>query len=226
MVRKLERWVWIGGGLLALNGGMVNSVGLSSIAQQTVSHVTGTTTLFALAVGQGNSEMILRAGALVLAFAAGAALAGMIVKSESLKRGRRYAAALGLEAGLLAVAALVMREHLMPGLLVTTAACGLQNGLASTYSGAILRTTHMTGVITDLGATAGYLLGRAPVDGLRARLHGMLLTAFMGGAIIGGFLYVRIGWRVLFLAAALTASLAILYSVLVRPDPDQQSPTP
>src|SRR5262249_30901391 len=150
---------------------------------------------------QGNLHVLLRAGLFLVTFAGGAALAGLIVRSESLQRGRRYAAALWLEAGLLLLAALLMHLHLIPGLLVATAACGLQNAIASTYSGATLRTTHMTGIVTDLGATLGYRLGGAPVDALRVKLHVMLLSAFIGGALAGGFLYSLMGWRVLLLAA-------------------------
>jgi uncharacterized membrane protein YoaK (UPF0700 family) len=41
-----------------------------------------------------------------------------------------------------------------------SAACGLQNAMVSTYSGAIIRTTHITGTVTDLGAMIGqYLRG-------------------------------------------------------------------
>ncbi|HEY1791509.1 MAG TPA: DUF1275 family protein [Opitutaceae bacterium] len=91
MVRKFERWVWIGGGLLALNGGKINGVGLSGVAKQPVSHVTGTTTFLALAIGNGNLRAVSRAGAFLGTFAAGAALADFIVTSKNLKREGRYA---------------------------------------------------------------------------------------------------------------------------------------
>merc|ERR1719401_1610209 len=35
------------------------------------------------------------------------------------------------------------------------AACGLQNGMATSYSGAVIRTTHVTGIATDIGLICG-----------------------------------------------------------------------
>ena len=34
-------------------------------------------------------------------------------------------------------------------------ACGLQNALTTSYSGAVVRTTHLSGIITDIGNVLG-----------------------------------------------------------------------
>lgn len=34
-------------------------------------------------------------------------------------------------------------------------ACGLQNGIMSSYTGSVIRTTHMTGIVTDIGLIVG-----------------------------------------------------------------------
>lgn len=37
----------------------------------------------------------------------------------------------------------------------TVFSCGLQNGMCTTYSGAVIRTTHVTGTLTDVGLIIG-----------------------------------------------------------------------
>jgi uncharacterized membrane protein YoaK (UPF0700 family) len=213
MIRKLERWVWIAGAALALNGGIINAVGLSCAAHQTISHVTGTTTLVALAFGRGDFATLARLAPLLGAFIGGAVLAGIIVENSALQFGRHYALALWVETGLVAAAAATIGGRTVVALTFAAAACGLQNAIASTYSGAVLRTTHMTGIVTDLGATFGHCLRGCPVDWLRVRLYLTLLGAFIVGAGLGGWLFVAIGFRTFFVAAALTASLAASYSL-------------
>ena len=155
MIRKLDRWAWAGGALLAFNGGLINAVGLSSAARQTISHVTGSTTLFSMAAARGDAGTALFLGSLVLVFACGAALGGLVVGNAPLQFGRRYAAALWAECSLLLASAVTITAHPQAGLALAAAACGLQNAMAGTYTGAAVRTTHMTGIITDLGAAAG-----------------------------------------------------------------------
>jgi hypothetical protein len=41
------------------------------------------------------------------------------------------------------------------GRYLSSAACGLQNALATTDCGAIVRTAHVTGIFTDLGIMMG-----------------------------------------------------------------------
>ena len=44
-------------------------------------------------------------------------------------------------------------------------ACGLQNSMIATYSGSVIRTTHLTGLVSDIGATIAYIeasTGRRP----------------------------------------------------------------
>lgn len=104
MIHKLERWAWLGGMLLAGNAGMVNAVGLQAYAHQAVTHVTGTTSLFSLAVAHGDIAAIENLGWVLASFAAGAAVAGFVIQNAALKLGRRYGVALLIESLLLVAA--------------------------------------------------------------------------------------------------------------------------
>lgn len=212
MIRKLDRWVWIGGALLAANGGVINGVGLSCVAHQTVSHVTGTTTLVSLALAHGDRGALVHFGLILGSFFAGAALGGFVVENSALQLGHRYAAALWIECVLLLAAALTVGAHPSGGLDLAGCACGLQNAMASTYSGATLRTTHMTGIVTDIGAALGHGLRGLKVDWLRVRLYGTLLVSFMAGAVLGARLFSVLSFATLYLPAALTGALALAYS--------------
>ena len=46
-------------------------------------------------------------------------------------------------------------EALSPGAYLVCLACGLQNGMCTTFSGAVIRTTHVTGMLTDIGLIIG-----------------------------------------------------------------------
>ena len=41
---------------------------------------------------------------------------------------------------------------------ISAVTCGLQNGMVSLYSGNVIRTTHVTGTMTDIGVLLGRLL--------------------------------------------------------------------
>src|SRR3546814_11590466 len=85
------------------------------------------------------------------AFVAGAALGGLIVQDSTLRLGRRYGVALSLESLMLLAAIPLFRHQHLAGPLLAAMASGLQNAMATTYSGAIVRTTPLTGIFTDLG---------------------------------------------------------------------------
>lgn len=70
-------------------------------------------------------------------------------------------------------------------------ACGLQNGMCTTFSGAVIRTTHVTGTLTDIGL----ILGQA-IFHVRTRKHIWKLKvlvplygAFYLGGVIGYLFY-------------------------------------
>lgn len=213
MISKLERWAWFGGALLAANAGMVNAVGLQSYAHQAVTHVTGTTSLFSLAVAKADTRALADLGLVLAAFVGGAALGGFIIQHAALRLGRRYGVALFIESLLLVTAAVMMHSHTIVGSYFASAACGLQNAMASTYSGAVLRTTHLSGMFTDLGAALGHFLRGIPVDWIRVRLYAMLIGSFLLGGVAGSLLFAAYGPATLYLPAAFTGTVAASYTV-------------
>jgi uncharacterized membrane protein YoaK (UPF0700 family) len=92
-------------------------------------------------------------------------------------------------------------------------ACGLQNAMATHYSGAVIRTTHVTGIITDLGIAVGLKLRGEPIEARRAGLLLVLLAGFFTGGILGSLGYTWIGFDTLLFPAVLTGVAGAGYFV-------------
>nr|WP_298151182.1 YoaK family protein [uncultured Pseudoxanthomonas sp.] len=211
----LPRWVWIGAVALACVAGMVNVIGYLGFEHQAVSHLTGTTSLLGAAIAQGDLRAIVHLWGMLIAFCAGAMLSGLVIQDQTLKLGRRYGVALALEAVLLLVAIPLFKQQQIWGALLAAMACGLQNAMVTTYSGAAVRTTHLSGMFTDLGIGLGHLLRGMPLPVRRLTLSGLIISGFLGGGVLGAWFYRHWGYDALLAPALLTGSTGIGY-VLYR----------
>ena len=211
MISKLPRWVWSGAWALAFIAGMVNVVGLLGFEHQAVTHLTGTTTLLAAAIAAQDGPAILHFLAILGSFMGGTLFSGYFIQDSTLQLGRRYGVALLLESLLLILAVPLMQRHSMAGLYCAAGACGLQNAMVSTYSGAVVRTTHVSGMFTDLGIFLGHTLRGLPVDERRLRLCFLVISGFLGGGIAGAVAFHHVSYATLYIPAGLTAATALTY---------------
>ncbi len=212
-IARLQPWMMIGGMWLAFLAGIVNASGFLGAEHQGITHLTGTSTLLGIAVGQGDVERMLHFGLLIAAFVGGCAASGALIGDATLRLGRRYGVALAIESVLLFLAARQLGGQGELGMYLASAACGLQNAMASTYSGAVLRTTHFSGTLTDLGIFLGQGLRGLPVDRRRVRLLTALVASFISGAVAGTWLFARWQFHALYLPAAATGLAAVVYTV-------------
>lgn len=216
MISKLPRWVEVGGFWLACMAGAANAVGLLGFEHEAVSHLTGTSTLLGVAVtNQAFAEAAHLVG-IVLAFVLGAAAAGAIVGRVPLQLGGRYGWALLLEAALLGAATLVLMQGSTIGHYLASAACGLQNGMVSSYSGTVVRTTHVSGLFTDLGTMMGASLRGERGNKRQAILYVLLIAGFLLGGAVGAVLFGRAGFLALLFPAVGVLALAGMYWVFLR----------
>ena len=212
MLRQLPRWAWIGGGLLALVAGCINAVGYLCFRHQPITHLTGTSTELGLAIARVDLAEIAHWGLAILSFLAGAMSSGFIVQQRTLQLGRRYGVVLMLESALLFAATPLIAAHHDLGIYLASAACGLQNGMVSTYSGATFRTTHLSGIFTDLGIYLGQRLRGLEVDMLRIHVCVLVASHFIVGAVLGTLGFMWISERVLLIPAALTGLVGLAYA--------------
>jgi uncharacterized membrane protein YoaK (UPF0700 family) len=214
MISKLPKWVELGGFLLAFNAGSINAVGLLGFKHESVSHLSGASTLLAKAAVHSDFANAGHLALIILCFMLGATLSSLIVGNESLRMGRHYGVALFVEALLLVGATLLLKDGSSNGHFLASAACGLQNAMATTYSGAVVRTTHVTGLVTDLGIAIGGILRGEPQVRRKIQLLGALIAGFIFGSGTGAYLFQFYNYNTLLLSAALCFLLSISYRIM------------
>jgi len=97
VISKLPRWVEYGSFVLAFVSGFVNSIGLLSFNHQSISHLSGTTTLLGSGVINSSLSDTIHLALILLSFLVGSAISGYFLNSGSLKLGRNYSRLLTLE---------------------------------------------------------------------------------------------------------------------------------
>ena len=219
------------GGLLAFNAGAINAGGFLLVSMYT-SHMTGFASMLADNLVLGNMKLVLGALGALLAFTAGAATTAVLVHWSRHHWVRsEVALPLLLEAVLLLIFGLMgatltrQTPFAVPlTLLVLAFTMGLQNALVSKISSSQIRTTHMTGVITDLGIELGKMLywnrtssppeSRVRANRIKLRLYCALLGMFITGGLVGalGFKYVGFVWVVPLALGLLAISVPPLYA--------------
>ncbi len=202
---------------LAWVAGYTNLVSLV-VCGHAASHVSGTVSQWGLDVVQGQWQLAILTTFILIAFFAGAVLSGWSAEFGLHRRWRSlYILPMALEAGLLALFAILIEVVATPVsegaalyVLIGTAALamGLQNATITRISGGVVRTTHMTGVLTDLGLESARL-ACAPWHGSRTaavrrsawRRVGLLITllgSFALGAGLGALAHLHYPKLVMF----------------------------
>ncbi len=176
-------WVFAGATLLAGVAGFVN-VALLAFFHVPVSHMTGALSRLSIDVESLDLTDMRLVLSILLGFLVGAMVSGIIIGGRELLPGRRYGVALMLE-GLLLLAATYMLVHGHSlGVPLAAAACGIQNAMASSYYGLILRTTHVTGIVTDLGVMLGHWIRHRQIRTWKLMLLLCIFIGFFSGGVL------------------------------------------
>jgi uncharacterized membrane protein YoaK (UPF0700 family) len=216
------------GRVLAFVAGAVNAGGFLAVGQYT-SHMTGILSSVSDHLVTGQVALAFTALGAVLLFLLGAATSAICINWGRRRQGHsEYATPLILEALLLLVfgfmGAKLEQERLLLLPVTVGLLCyvmGLQNAMITKASRAEIRTTHVTGIVTDIGIELGKLIywnsaGEHPVHGMvradRARLRvlGSLLAMFMLGGAAGAAGFLHIGFLTTVPLAALLLLLALV----------------
>ncbi|MGX6998480.1 YoaK family protein [Caballeronia sp. KNU42] len=191
--RRLGRW-------LAFIAGAANAGGFLAVGQYT-SHMSGIVSALGDNLAVGDFGLVIAGLSSLAAFTTGAATSAILINWGRRRRAQsEYALPLMLEAVLLLVFGLLgsnlenNRFLFVPatvGLLCYV--MGLQNAIITKISKAEIRTTHLTGIVTDIGIELGKLFywnvsesgpGVTAVRADRSRLR--LLASLLGMFFIGG----------------------------------------
>lgn len=215
------------GSYLAFVAGAVNAGGFLAIGRYT-SHLTGIISSIADDAVLGHMMAVTGGLILFFAFLAGAATSAIMINWGERKRiFSKFALPLLLEAVLLLLFGLVganldvYRALAVPFVaLLLSYVMGLQNALLTTISSAQIRTTHMTGLVTDLGIEIGKLLywnramhdktvGKVMADRVKMKGLILILSMFSVGGITGAYGFARIGYISVVPLAAILLLIAL-----------------
>lgn len=216
MISQIPPIVLAFGGLFALVAGIINVVGYLSFEHQAVTHLTGTTTLLGAAVAASDTSQVAHLLFVIGSFLLGAVLSGFIVQDSTLKLGRRYGVVLVLESIALFGSVPLLEQHSHFGMYLAGLACGLQNAMATTYSGTVIRTSHVTGMFTDLGIFLGQFLRGLPVNRRRLLVSLTIILCFFFGGVVGGLLFPLFSFSTLYFPAVLIGVAGVGYIFLKK----------
>ncbi|HEX6037768.1 YoaK family protein [Longimicrobium sp.] len=208
--RRDRPWVFTGATSLAGVAGFVNVVVLGFF-HVPVSHMSGAVSRAGIDIVHGDASDLRLVLWIVAGFLAGCVVCGAVIGGRKLQPGRRYGVTLWLEGALLAAASeLLLRGH-PSGVPVAAMALGIQNAMASSYYGLVIRTTHVTGIVTDIGVMLGHWVRHRRTSPWKMVLLTGILLAFFTGGVLGALALDRMGMRALLLAAAGCGTAGTLY---------------
>lgn len=207
------------GWMLAFVAGATNAGGFLAVQQYT-SHMTGMVSAAADGLVLGQTQALVTALGALLFFTTGAATTAVLVNMGRQRQAHSiFALPLLVEAAALLVFGLLgawlagLHALFVPATVsVLCFTMGLQNALITKVSRAEIRTTHVTGIVTDLGIEIGralYGMGGTPVavNTVKLRLLGGLLLAFAVGGVAGAWAFKAIGYAATLPLAGLLAFL-------------------
>lgn len=195
---------------LAFTAGATNAGGFLAVAQYT-SHMTGIVSAMADHLALGEIALLLNGLGALLAFLFGAACSAVLIHwARRVRLQSEYAPPLLLQAGLLTGFGLLGGHlHEQRWLFVPVTVfllcfiMGLQNAMITKLSRAEIRTTHVTGLVTDIGIELGKLFywnldhrGDQLVLANRAKLRLLtsLVLLFFSGGVLGALGFKHLGF--------------------------------
>jgi uncharacterized membrane protein YoaK (UPF0700 family) len=179
-------------------------------------------------IALGSMRLVFSGLAAVLSFLLGAFLTTLLVRWA---RGRglesEYALPLMIEAGLLVLFGLTGRVftggRVLGTVMLLCFTMGLQNAIITKLSNAVIRTTHLTGMVTDIGIALGRIVMATTDGGGRAvsaelatlRLLSSLIVLFFVGGVTGALGFKHVGF---FFTIPLSLILVLLATMPVLDD--------
>ena len=214
--------------VLTFVAGAANAGGFMAVRQYT-SHMSGIVSAMADNFALGNFALVLAGFAAFAAFVLGAACSAILIRF-----GRRhdmegeYALPLVVEAALLSVFGLLGARFeqqtfffVSVTVILLCFIMGLQNAIITKLSNSRIRTTHVTGLVTDIGIELGKLayinmdrpgstLPPVRADKPKLVLFSTLVALFFSGGVIGAVVFAKVGFPAALYLAAIVWIMAIM----------------
>ncbi|PHY94786.1 DUF1275 family protein [Acetobacter pomorum] len=211
------------GSSLAIVAGAVNVLGFMQLGYY-CANMTGNASSIALKVDSLDFGTAFLSLALIISFVLGAIVCTLLVNMGRRKGwGAVYAFSLVLEAVILVALGVNFicvshnPERDRVATFVLSFVMGLQNATVTRISGSVVRTTHVTGMLTDLGIEIAdwiesfyHKVDAAHLNIIKKRLwlHAQIVFCFIVGGILGGGGYIYFQKYILFIISAILIALA------------------
>ncbi len=199
--------------LLAFIGGYIDVFSLLSNYNYTVSHATGNASKLAKAYFFKDLIGVKNYTFLLLSFLLGAVTSGYIIGNSDFKFKRKYGYMLIFNSSLLFLAKELIELEIYFGILLLAYICGLQNSLIIKFDGALVRTTHLTGTLTDLGANIGNFFRTKYLDTWRFLLNNILIFGFITGGFMATYAFYLFEFNSLRIIAFLYLLIGSIYNL-------------
>ncbi len=213
---------------LAFIAGATNAGGFLAVKQYT-SHMSGIVSAMADNLALGDLGLVATALGALVSFIAGAGCSAILI-NWGRRRGQQseYALPLMFEAFLMVVFGLLggnLEHHewlfVPASVMLLCFIMGLQNAIITKLSHAEIRTTHVTGMVTDIGIELGKLLywnvsrrddskPMVRADRKKLGLLSLLVVLFFTGGVVGAIGFKRVGFSATLFLAVVLVILAIV----------------
>jgi len=190
--------ITFGGAALSFASGFVNGVtylGVTSAGGKevsfTTSHMTGTTTVCGIELSKRNEEQFVIRLCILISFVFGAGLAGLLTNSQTptFEISPEYGFCFLVLSTLLLLACVIafVDDTSYLYYYLCSMAMGYQNALTSKYSGSLIRTTHVTGALTDIGLISGQYFRGSTAQLWKLPVLCCLVVSFFLGSMTSNF---------------------------------------
>ncbi len=195
--------------MLCFFGGFINTVSIVKYSY-TVSHFTGHISKAAINIGEGNIFEVLKIFSIILSFVLGSTISGFLVDGREFNLKRRYGySMLVLGIGLIFLYLIAKDSavffYYLPFMV------GVQNGLFISYKGVVVRTSHVSGSLTDAGVYLGHCLKGKKQDKWKAYFCLFTVLIFLLGSFFGIEFYFLLKDRVFIVAGLGYIIIACIY---------------
>ena len=198
--------------ILTMLAGAVNAISIFGYDGTTVSHLTGLVSKVAINITEGSLDGVWEVLRVILLFFLGAIVSGFITGERAFYLHKRYGFII------IAIGVLILIPYFLPpkyDVLLFAFVMGLQNGMVVSFKGIVVRMTHMSGNITDLGVFIGYKLRRNNNEKIITGLIPFVaIISFIIGGILGVLLYKSIHNVVFFITSSIYIILGLAYFIL------------
>lgn len=177
--KPLRFWVI----LLSFGSGYSNVAAMMRFSQP-VSHMTGTVSQLALAIYVREAFLVGRLLSVLFCFLCGGILAGYLFHQRKLEPKKRYGVLLFMGGAII----LILRNSSFLFYFLVFF-MGLQNSMFLGYRGHIIRSTHLTGYISDVGFELGSSLAGTSVHPWKIGFYLLSILLFIIGGVFSVYFY-------------------------------------